>query len=98
MFDADGQDLDLVALRDGDTMSPVGRQLPPGLASAVEDVARILDLPTNWMNGGPDSLLRFGLPDGSLQRGEPRVHAGLSIPSASRFDQTHSKLNAAADD
>ncbi len=92
------KDLDLVALRDGDTLAPVGEELPAGLAEAVGDVARVLELPTNWVNGGPDSLLRFGLPAGFLGRVERRVYGGLTLSLASRFDQIHFKLYAAADD
>ncbi len=92
------KDLDLVAVREGDTLSPVGKQLPAHLFEAVEDVARVLDLPTNWLNGGPDSLLRLGLPEGFLDRVETRIWGGLALSIASRFDQIHFKLYAAADD
>jgi len=92
------KDLDLVALRLGDALVPAGRPLPATLAEAVADVARVLDLPTAWMNGGPDSLLRFGLPAGFVQRLERRGFGGLGLWLASRLDQIHFKLYAAADD
>lgn len=97
LIDRPTKDLDLVALRRGDAMIPAGR-LPPPLAEAVEDVARVLELAPNWMNGGPDSLLRFGLPSGFLDRVERREFGGLTLFLASRFDQIHFKLYAAADD
>lgn len=76
LIDRPTKDLDLVALREGDVLAPAGRPLPAALAEAVEDVARVLDLPPNWMNGGPDSLLRFGLPAGELR-------------AAARWTRTH---------
>ena len=98
VIDRPTKDLDLVALRDGDTLVSVEKALPPALAEAVVDVARVLDLPANWMNGGPASLLRFGLPEGFLGRLERRVYGGLGVSLASRFDQIHFKIYAAADD
>jgi hypothetical protein len=92
------KDLDLVALRDGDALLSVGPQLPPALNEAVVDVARVLALADDWINGGPTSLLRFGLPGGFLERLERRVYGGLGLSLASRFDQIHFKLFAAADD
>lgn len=90
------KDVDLVALRDGATLLPV-TTLPSALREAIEDVARVLDLSPSWMNG-PGSLLRFGLPDGFLERVETRVFGALTVSLASRFDQIHFKLYAAADD
>ncbi len=98
LIDRPTKDLDLVAFRDGDTLLPVGKPLPEYLAEAVDDVARILELATDWVNGGPDSLLRLGLPQGFLARVEVRAYGGLTISLASRFDQIHFKLYAAADD
>lgn len=97
LIDRPTKDLDLVAMRAGDALAPVG-VLPAPLREAVEDVARVLELAPNWLNGGPDSLLRFGLPDGFLGRLEQRVFGALVISLASRFDQIHFKLYAAADD
>ena len=97
LIDRPTKDLDLVALRDAGVLLPAS-ELPPPLAEAAEDVARVLDLAPNWMNGGPTSLLRFGLPEGFLERVERREYGGLVILLASRFDQIHFKLYAAADD
>lgn len=92
------KDLDLVALLDGDTLISIESSLPPPLTEAVADVARVLDLPVNWVNGGPASLLRFGLPEGFRDRLERRVYGGLGVSLAHRIDQIHFKLYAAADD
>jgi len=97
LIDRPTKDLDLVALRDAGTLTSAS-ELPRPLAEAVEDVARVLDLAPDWVNGGPTSLLRFGLPEGFLDRVERREYGGLVISLASRFDQIHFKLYAAADD
>jgi hypothetical protein len=97
IIDRPTRDLDLVALRDGDTLLPAGPQLPPALSEAIADVARVLALRDDWINGGPTSLLSFGLPEGFLARVERRVYGGLGISIASRFDQIHFKLFAAVD-
>lgn len=91
------KDLDLLALREGDVLTTIDQSLPPDLAEAVVDVARVLDLPKNWMNGEPSALLRFGLPDGFVGRLEHRTYGGLGVSLASRTDQIHFKLYAAAD-
>ncbi|HEY4240283.1 MAG TPA: DUF6036 family nucleotidyltransferase [Kofleriaceae bacterium] len=92
------KDIDLVALRDGDALHPAARPLPPTLAQAIADVALLQGLDEQWMNGGPTSLLQFGLPDGFLDRLEHRSYDTLGVWLASRFDQIHFKLYAAADD
>lgn len=98
IIDRPTRDLDLLAFRDGDTLVRVEKALPLPLAEAIGDVARVLDLATNWVNGGPTSLVDFGLPEGFLNRLERRPYGGLGLSLASRFDQIHFKLYAAADD
>jgi hypothetical protein len=98
IIDRPTKDLDLVAFRDGDTLVRVEKTLPPLLAEAIADVARVLGLASNWINGGPRSLVDFGLPEGFLSRLERRQYGGLGLSLASRFDQIHFKLYAAADD
>jgi hypothetical protein len=97
IIDRPTRDVDLVALLVGDEMTGA-RELPGPLAEAVVDVARALDLSPTWFNGGPDSLLRFGLPDGLLERTVRRNYGSLGVFLASRYDQIHFKLYAAADD
>ena len=91
------QDVDLVALRDGDILTSLENGLPPALAEAVADVAEALVLDPEWMNGKPSSMVRFGLPDGFLHRLEGRHYGGLHVWLASRLDQIHFKVYAAAD-
>ena len=43
-------------------------------------------------------MLRLGLPEGFLERSEQRRYGALGLTLASRLDQIHLKLYAAADD
>jgi len=105
LIDRPTKDLDLVAMRAGKALAPVGT-LPAPLREAVEDVARVLELAPNWLNGGPDSLLRFGLPPGFLDRIERRVFGALAAADdkpggkhhldLQRLQPTHTELLAAA--
>ncbi len=91
------KDLDLVAVLDAHGMISA-EPLPPALQRAAVEVAHVLGLADDWLNAGPTSLLRFGLPDGFLGRAAVRDYGGLVVHLASRFDQIHFKLFAAADD
>jgi len=55
-------------------------------------------LPTDWLNGGPTSLLDLGLPTGFEDRLQWRHYGpALGVAFASRLDQVHFKLYAAVD-
>lgn len=97
IIDRPTKDLDLVALVDGTTLVSIEGSLPNALDEAVADVARVLNLPENWVNAEPASLLRFGLPDGFRNRLERRAYGGLVVWLASRIDQIYFKVYAAAD-
>ena len=92
------KDVDLVALRHGDTLMSIEDGLPRALADAIADVAQALQLDGTWMNGGPSSVYRFGLPAGFLDRLEGRTYGALHVWLASRLDQIHLKFYAVADD
>jgi hypothetical protein len=88
-------DVDVVALvREGALVSAT--PLPPELQAAATDVGRALGLGTAWLNAGPSALLDFGLPAGFLGRCEVRRFGDLVVHVASRVDQIHFKLYAAA--
>jgi hypothetical protein len=72
--------------------------LPEALANAVGEVAELLELDRTWLNGGPGSLMKFGLPAGFFERCHTRNLGGIVLHLASRYDQIHFKLYAAADD
>jgi hypothetical protein len=98
-IDRPTKDIDLVALVVDGNLVDVGDGLPLPLAEAVADVGRVLKLPADWMNGGPRQLLSFGLPTGFQDRLLRRSYGeGLVLYLASRSDQIHFKLYAAADD
>ena len=91
------RDVDIVALRSGDALDSA-EPLPEGLRAARDLVARDFSLRADWLNPGPTSLLRDGLPDGFLNRLERRDFGkGLVVYLASRYDQIHFKLYAAVD-
>jgi hypothetical protein len=98
VIDRPTRDIDLVALVEDDQLVTVGRVLPPALAEAVVDVGRSLNLAADWMNSEPAGLLSLGLPAGFRERLIRQSYGGgLDLFLASRLDQIHFKLYAAAD-
>jgi hypothetical protein len=93
------RDVDVVALhRDGELVS--AEPLPDPLISAAEVVARDFRLALGWLNAAPTSLLEIGggLPAGFADRMITREFgSALTVSFASRIDQIHFKLYAAAD-
>lgn len=91
------RDVDILALRSGDELGSA-RPLPPNLEVARDRVARDFSLPTDWLNPGPTDLLKFGLPEGFLDRLDRRDYGeALTVYLASRYDQIHFKLYALVD-
>ena len=72
--------------------------LPDYLLKAVGRVADIMRLPMDWLNNGPASQFRLGLPEGFAARLH-RVRIGelLVIDYISRLDQIYFKTFASAD-
>jgi hypothetical protein len=93
------RDVDVVALhRDGELVS--SEPLPDPLISAAEVVARDFRLARDWLNAAPTGLLEIGsgLPAGFAGRMITREFgSALTVSFASRIDQIHLKLYAAAD-
>jgi hypothetical protein len=93
------RDVDVVALdRDGELTS--SDPLPQALLAAAEVVARDFRLAPDWLNAAPTSLLATGcgLPAGFADRMITREFGpALTVSFASRIDQIHFKLYAAAD-
>ncbi len=90
------KDLDVVATLEANTLSPV-REIPPALAEAARDVARVLDLGADWLNAGPASLMDLGLPPGFTDRLVAHRFGPLVVHVAARIDQIAFKLYAAVD-
>lgn len=71
---------------------------PDWLLEAAEKVRRDFDLAENWLNSGPTSQVRTGLPDGFQDRlVEKRYGDYLSIFFSDRVDLIHFKLYASVD-
>jgi hypothetical protein len=97
LIDRTTRDVDIVALRIGEDLEEA-KPLPAGLQAARNLVARDFSLPPEWLNPGPTDLLRFGLPDGFVDRLRRRDYGeSLVFHLASRYDQIHFKLYAAVD-
>jgi len=91
------KDVDLVAIAEGGELRPAN-PLPEALREARDRVARDFDLDPNWLNGGPTDLLKWGLPEGFMNRTVARRYGdALTVHFASRFDQIHLKLFAMVD-
>ena len=64
----------------------------------VDRTTRDVNLPRDWLNAGPSSLLDLGVPEGFEARLERRDYGTfLTIWFASRLDQIHFKLYALTD-
>jgi hypothetical protein len=91
------RDRDLVAIAESGELRPAN-PLPEALREARDRVARDFDLDANWLNGGPTDLLKWGLPEGFMNRIVTRQYGdALTVHFASRFDQIHFKLFAMVD-
>lgn len=91
------KDVDLVAVADSGVLRPAS-PLPDALREARDRVARDFDLDPNWLNAGPADLLKWGLPEGFMDRVVTRIYgSALTVDFASRFDQVHFKLFAMVD-
>ena len=75
-----------------------GEALPWKFDELVEEVGRELGLAGDWLNFGPEPLLKFGLPAGLKDRmKEIKYGDCLTIHAISRWDQIHLKCHAALD-
>lgn len=96
------KDIDVIAFanrnKDGTIILTKASPLNPALLSAAMRVQKDFNLPDNWLNDGPASVMDFGLPDGLMDRVESRSYGkNLTIHFLSRYDQIHFKLHATVD-
>ncbi len=72
--------------------------LPQWFVDAAERVKRDFNLTDSWINVGPTSIVRFGLPNNLEHRLiKKRYSKALYVYFISRLDQIHFKLYASAD-
>lgn len=91
------RDVDVVALLDGGELRSA-KPLPAALVAARDAVAADFGVSDGWLNAGPGDLLRWGLPQGFVERLTRReVGSALVLQLASRLDQIHFKLYAFVD-
>ena len=88
-------DVDVVAILDQGLRS--ADPLPAPLAAAAHRVAADFGLPDDWLNPGSTAMLKWGLPDGFVERLTARFYGALTAHFAARYDQIHFKLFAFAD-
>lgn len=97
LADRTTKDIDVVALRTDEGLVEA-KPLPDSLVAARNRVARDFDVSEGWLNAGPADLLRWGLPEGFIDRLTRRSYGShLIVHFAGRVDQIHFKLYAAAD-
>ena len=91
------QDVDIVAMmKNGVLADP--EPLPEYLMNAAAKVGTSLNLPPDWLNNGPASQFRMGLPEGFSQRlHEMEIGEKLAVYYIDRADQIFFKTFAAAD-
>lgn len=89
------RDVDVLAIADGNYRS--ADPFPDVLTLAAGLVAQAYELDADWLNAGPTSLLRWGLPGGFTDRLITRQYASLTAHFAGRLDQVCFKLYAFAD-
>lgn len=95
-------DVDVIAFVDknenGSTSLVKAIPLNPALVAPAERVRRDFNLPENWLNAGPASVMDFGLPPGLMNRVETHTYGkNLIIHFLTRYDQIYFKLHAAVD-
>lgn len=96
------KDIDVIAFvdksKDGLTVLSKANPLKPALIKAANRVQKDFNLPDNWLNAEPASVMDFGLPEGVMDRVETRSYGkNLTIHFLTRYDQIHFKLHAAVD-
>jgi len=96
------EDVDVVAFvdknKEGTTILIKASPLKPPLIKAAKKVQKDFNLPEDWLNSKPASVMDFGLPEGLIDRVETHTYGkNLTIHFLGRYDQIHFKLYAAVD-
>ncbi len=94
------KDVDVLAIvkRNKGNFRIIRADFPSWFKEAIRKIARDFDLPQNWMNSGPTSMVDLGLPAGLANRLIKKNYGdNLTVYYVSRFDQIHFKLYASVD-
>ena len=93
------KDIDVVGIvEDGGGLELREADFEDWFLESVGRVAVDFDLPDDWINNGPTSMIRTGLPEGFAERlVTKRYGDNLVVDYSSRFDLIHFKLYAAVD-
>lgn len=90
-------DVDILAFIESQTIRD-SEPLPDYLVLAARNVARNMGLAADWLNNGPASQFRLGLPEGIQERLHRVVYGErLVVHFISRYDQIFFKTFAAVD-
>ena len=74
------------------------KPLPDILKNVSERVADDLGLTKNWLNCGPGDLVKFGLPEGLIERLKSKEYGpALKVSFIGRLDQIYFKVYASVD-
>ena len=91
------QDVDIVAMMKNGVLAD-SEPLPEYLMNAAAKVGTSLNLPADWLNNGPASHFRMGLPEGFSERlHEMEIGEKLAVYYIDRVDQIFFKTFASAD-
>ncbi|MEA3506816.1 MAG: hypothetical protein U9R36_04940 [Elusimicrobiota bacterium] len=74
------------------------REIPADLMVLIKEISEDLKLPGNWLNTEASGLVRYGLPEGFMERAVTETFGKcLQVHFAGRLDLIYFKLYAAAD-
>ncbi|MDR0932869.1 MAG: hypothetical protein LBM70_07630 [Victivallales bacterium] len=91
------RDIDIITLMCDNELKDA-EPLPKYLINAANIVGHSLGLPNNWLNNGPASQFRMGLPEGFQTRlSTVRIGEKLTMHYVGRYDQIFFKTYASAD-
>ena len=94
------KDIDVLGIvqKNNENFKIVKADFPSWFETIIKKVARDFNLPNDWINAGPTSMVDLGLPKGLIERLiEKKYGNNLTVYYISRFDQIHFKLYASVD-
>jgi hypothetical protein len=90
------KDIDVIGKLIGDKINYA--DFDPIFIEQISLIAELFNLPSDWINTGPESFIKTGLPKGITKRLTTKNYGNnLSIGFISRYDQIFLKLYASVD-